>query len=138
MAVQCIGFLGVNLCTWTIDFLTIFALTLAVCLTLNLEAGYAGIPNFGKVLFVAGGATITGSVCGHVAAIVLAIDTGGNFNRNIPLIIDGINRSLSFNPTLSIELLLLGIVLAAVVGAGRADHDPGAARAAHASADSSR
>ncbi len=118
MAVQCIGLLGVNLCTWAIDFVTIFALTLAVCLTLNLEAGYAGIPNFGKVLFVAGGATIAGSVCGHVAAIVLAIDTGGNFNRNIPLIIDQINRSLSFNPTLSIELLLLGIVLAAVVGAG--------------------
>ena len=111
-------FYGINLCIWAVDYITIFALTLAVCLTLNLEAGYAGIPNFGKVLFVAGGATIAGSACGHVAALVLAVNTGGNFNRNIPFVIDNINKSLAANPILSVELLLLGILLAAGVGAG--------------------
>ena len=117
LAIPSLLIFGIDIIKWTIDFGNIFALTLAVCLTLNLEAGYAGVPNFGKVLFVAGGATIAGSVCGRVAARVLSVDTGGNFNKSIPTIIDQINKSLARQWVLSMEILLLGIVLAAGVGA---------------------
>src|SRR5207253_1779313 len=43
------------------------ALYVAISLSLNLEAGYTGIPNFGKVLFVAGGASVGGAVSGRLA-----------------------------------------------------------------------
>ncbi len=108
----------VSIITFMIDLGTIFALYLVVSLTLNLEAGYTGVPNFGKVMFVAGGAAIAGSISGRVAAIVLAINTQGDFNVNIANIIAQVNPALSNNPLLSVELLLLGVVLAAGVGAG--------------------
>lgn len=38
------------------DFIIFLAIYLVVALSLNLEYGYAGVPNFGKVLAVAGGA----------------------------------------------------------------------------------
>jgi len=43
-----------NIAIFLVDFGTIYTLYLAVSLTLNLEAGFAGVPNFGKVMFVAG------------------------------------------------------------------------------------
>ncbi len=108
----------VNVLTFMVDLGAIFTLYLVVSLTLNLEAGYAGVPNFGKVMFVAGGAAIAGALSGRVAAFVLAINTQGNFNVNIANIIAQVNPSLSTNPILSVELLLLGVTVAAAVGAG--------------------
>ena len=108
----------VNLLTFMVDLGAIFVLYLVVSLTLNLEAGYTGVPNFGKVMFVAGGAAIAGSLSGRVAAIALAINTQGNYNVNIANIIAQVNPILSNNPLLSVELLLLGVALAAGVGAG--------------------
>lgn len=117
MSVPSIVLFGVDILRFTIDLGTIWALFLAVSLTLNLEAGYAGVPNFGKVLFVAGGAAIAGSVSGRLAALVLAINTQGNYNGFIAQIITQVDASLLINPILSVELLLLGIVLAAGIGA---------------------
>lgn len=108
---------GIDIVRFLIDLGTLWALFLAVSLTLNLEAGYAGVPNFGKVLFVAGGAAIAGSLCGRLAALILGINTYGNYNGAIYLIITQVDSSLSNNPLLSIELLLLGILLAASIGA---------------------
>lgn len=110
--------IGVNIVRFAIDLGIIFALYLVVSLTLNLEAGYAGVPNFGKVMFVAGGAAVAGAVSGRLSALILAINTQGNYNGNIANIITQVNPSLSNNPLLSVELLLLGVILAAGVGAG--------------------
>ncbi len=107
----------VDVARFAIDLLNTYALFLIVSLALNLEAGYAGVPNFGKVMFVAGGAAIAGSVCGRLAAMILGINTLGNYNGNIAIIISKVNTALSANPLLSLELLLLGIILAAGVGA---------------------
>ncbi len=101
-----------------VDLGTLYALFLVVSLTLNLEAGYSGVPNFGKVMFVAGGAAIAGSVSGRLSALILSINTHGDYNGFIAQIITQINSSLSNNPLLSIELLLLGVILAAGIGAG--------------------
>ncbi len=110
--------IGVNIFRFAIDLGIIFTLYLVVSLTLNLEAGYTGVPNFGKVMFVAGGAAVAGSVSGRLAALILAINTQGNYNGNIANIITQVNPPLSNNPLLSVELLLLGVTLAAGVGAG--------------------
>jgi branched-chain amino acid transport system permease protein len=108
---------GVDIIRFLIDLGTTYALFLVVSLTLNLEAGFAGVPNFGKVMFVAAGAAIAGSVSGHLAAVILGVNTYGNFNGHIAQIITQINAPLANNFLLSMGLLLLGIVLAAGVGA---------------------
>lgn len=108
---------GVDIIRFLIDLGTAYALYLAVSLTLNLEAGFSGVPNFGKVMFVAAGAAAAGSVSGRVAAIVLGINTHGDYNGFIATIIPSINTALTQNILLSGELLLLGVFLAAVVGA---------------------
>ena len=50
------------------DLLITFAIYLIIALSLNLEYGYTGIPNFGKVLAVAGGAFTVGFFPGRIAA----------------------------------------------------------------------
>jgi len=105
-----------DIAIFLVDFGTIYTLYLAVSLTLNLEAGFAGVPNFGKVMFVAGGAAIAGSVCGRLSAIILGLNTYGNYNSHVPLLITEINPLLRNNIPLSLALLALGILLAAGIG----------------------
>jgi branched-chain amino acid transport system permease protein len=47
-----------QLFTFLLDILAYFAIYLIVNTSLNLEYGLTGIPNFGKVLAVAGGAFV--------------------------------------------------------------------------------
>jgi len=108
---------GVNIIRFMIDLMIAFALYLVVSLSLNLEAGFAGVPNFGKVMFVAAGAVVAGSVSGRLAAFILGVNTHGNYNGFIAQIITQLDSSLSGNVVLSIEILLLGILLAAAIGA---------------------
>ena len=108
---------GVNIIRFLIDLLIAFALYLVVSLSLNLEAGFAGVPNFGKVMFVAAGAVVAGSVSGRLAAFILGVNTHGNYNGFIAQIITQLDSSLSGNAILSIEILLLGVLLAAAIGA---------------------
>ncbi len=112
--IECI--FGINPVRFFVDFGVFYMLLLAVSLTLNLEAGYAGVPNFGKVLFVAGGAAIAGFVSGRLAVLALGITTAGNYNTLIARIIGQVNGSLSGNLLLSAELLLVGVVSAAGIG----------------------
>jgi len=108
---------GVNIIRFMIDLMIAFALYLVVSLSLNLEAGFAGVPNFGKVMFVAAGAVVAGSISGRLAAFILGVNTHGNYNGFIAQIITQLDSSLSGNAVLSIEILLLGIILAAAIGA---------------------
>jgi len=108
---------GVNIIRFMIDLMIAFALYLVVSLSLNLEAGFAGVPNFGKVMFVAAGAVVAGSVSGRLAAFILGVNTHGNYNGFIAQIITQLDSSLSGDAVLSIEILLLGVVLAAAIGA---------------------
>ncbi len=108
---------GVDLVSFALSFVNFYALYLAISLSLNLEFGYAGIPNFGKVLFIAGGASFAASVSGRLAAEVLGVNQHGNFivfNTNIILQVDTL---LSSNPVLAVELLLIGLAIGAGMGA---------------------
>jgi len=108
---------GTDIVTFSVDLLIIYAIYLVVSLTLNLEAGYSGIPNFGKAMFVAGGAVAAGSVSGRLSALLVGINVSGDYSNNVPLIINKLNATLSANPILSVEILLLGVALAAGIGA---------------------
>jgi branched-chain amino acid transport system permease protein len=109
-------FYGTDLVTFGISFVNFYALYLAISLSLNLEFGYAGIPNFGKVLFVAGGAAFCGSFAGQFAAWVLGINTHGNFIVFNPTITLQINNILVHNPGFAVELVALGVIIGAASG----------------------
>ena len=98
-------------------FVSFYALYLAISLSLNLEFGYAGIPNFGKVLFIAAGAAIAGSVTGRVAAWALGVNTRGDFITFNFQIMGQVNQQLLGDPLLMIALVALGLAVAAAAGA---------------------
>ncbi len=107
-------FPGFDLVSFLTGFLNFYALYLAISLSLNLEFGYAGIPNFGKVLFIAGGAAVSGSVSGRIAAAVLNVNTHGNFivfNTGIITQVDGLLPS-------HFSLVALLFALSLAIGAG--------------------
>lgn len=106
-----------DLVKFTIDFANFYALYLAISLTLNLEFGYTGIPNFGKVLFIAGGAAVSGSISGRVAALVYKINTQGDFITFNAQVITQANTLLGSDARFAVELTLFSLLLAALVGA---------------------
>ena len=97
----------------------IFCLYLIVALTVNLEFGYTGIPNFGKVLFVAVGGLLAGSLSYRLALDVLNIQST-DIIANQALYASSISTYIEKNPIFGIELLLfslaVGAGLAALVG----------------------
>ena len=104
-----------DLVSFVADFASYYALYLAISLSLNLEFGYAGIPNFGKALFIAGGAAFAGSITGRVAAWVLGVNNGDFITNNFA-IIGVVNQKLLGDPLLVVGLVILGLAIAALVG----------------------
>ncbi|TLX96072.1 MAG: branched-chain amino acid ABC transporter permease, partial [Thaumarchaeota archaeon] len=117
MALPQAVFFGVDLVKFGIDFVNFYALYLAISLTLNLEAGYTGVPNFGKVLYVAGGAAVAGSLSGRLAAYVYGINTHGDYITFNAQIITQVNNLIASDPVFATELVLLSLLIAALIGA---------------------
>ena len=111
-----IVFLGIDWIPFTIDFIEFYALYLAISLTLNLEFGYTGIPNFGKVLFIAGGAAFGGAVAGRLAAWILGVGVNEDFITFNARIITQVNNDLVSDPALAVELVVISLLVAALVG----------------------
>jgi branched-chain amino acid transport system permease protein len=112
-----ITLLGVDVLQFAISLVIFFALYLAISISLNLEFGYTGIPNFGKVMFVAGGAAIAGTFSGRFAALLYRIDTHGNYVYFNPQIISQADALLAQDPLTAVLILLLSILLAGLVAA---------------------
>ncbi len=110
-------FLGVDLVSFTITFVNFYSLYLAISISLNLEFGYAGIPNFGKVLFIAGGAAFAGSISGRLAAYVFGVNTHGDFIAFNAQIISQVDELIASDPIFVVELVLLALLIAALIGA---------------------
>jgi branched-chain amino acid transport system permease protein len=99
-----------------IDLIAIFGIYLIIALSLNLEFGYAGISNFGKVFAVAGGAFAVGFFPGRIAAWLFGIGLeyeGGNIYK----IISEVNSILGENPAVALALFFTTLVIAATIGA---------------------
>jgi branched-chain amino acid transport system permease protein len=103
--------------TFLIDLLTLFGIFAIISMSLNLEFGYTGIPNFGKLLAVAGGAFFVGAVPGRIIAYLFNTPAGSDFIKNNLEVVSSINQVLMNDPTLSIYYLLLSLVGAALAGA---------------------
>jgi branched-chain amino acid transport system permease protein len=91
-----------------------FCFFLVVSLTVNLEFGYAGVPNFGKVLFISIGAFVAGSFAYRL--MVYLLNLKGDIFGLQNLFITEINNKLAANPYLAVGLFLFMIGLAAAMG----------------------
>lgn len=103
---------------FTIDLLAFFALYLIVSLSLNLQVGYAGVPNFGQLLPVAGGAFVAGYFPGRVAAWVLGVDPNLDYVNKNSTVLNLVSPGLVSNIPLSVTLFITTLVLAVIVGGG--------------------
>ena len=102
--------------TFLIDLLALYGIYLIVSLSLNLEFGFAGIPNFGKVFSVAIGAFVAGFVPGRLAAWVMGISSPDYVKDNVRIVTE-VNSVLQGNISMALSLLLATLLVAAVTGA---------------------
>jgi len=104
---------------FVIDFLSFYTIYLMLSISLNLEYGYAGISNFGKVLFFAGGAFTVGSMATRLTILLFQgrwIDIEEYINTDV---IWGTKVSLFFaqHPLYGIFIFLFLLVLAMSISA---------------------
>jgi branched-chain amino acid transport system permease protein len=107
------------------DLTIFFAIYTIVSLSLNLEHGYTGIPNFGKVLAVAGGAFVVGFFPGRLVAWIYNIGSSeysglldyASLGHHVT-IVNEVNKILASNAALSITVFVVTLLVAGLVGAG--------------------
>ncbi|MBI1662871.1 MAG: branched-chain amino acid ABC transporter permease [Nitrosopumilus sp.] len=97
-----------------VDLLAIFAVYVIVNLSLNMEFGYTGIPNFGKVLAVGAGAFVAASVPGRIFAEMAGIE--GDYIANNLAIVSQVNLWLADNIGIGFAVFFLTLGIAALVG----------------------
>lgn len=116
-----------------------FSLYLIISISLNLEFGYTGIPNFGKMLVVVGGAFVAGYIPGRFMLLVLGslaeevkIDCGialgryltsleealENYIKCNPNIVTWINDHLANSISMTVVMFVATLGVAAAIGAG--------------------
>lgn len=99
-----------------VDLLAIFAIYAIINLSLNLEFGYTGIPNFGKVLAVGAGAFVAASIPGRIFAGMAGIE--GDYITDNLAIVSQINVWLVDNTGIGFVVFFLTLGIAAAVGGG--------------------
>ncbi|MDA4123559.1 MAG: branched-chain amino acid ABC transporter permease [Thaumarchaeota archaeon] len=97
------------------SLLAFFALYLIISITLNLEMGYAGIPNFGKVLYFMGGAAFSGSVAIRAAAWITHV-RGDPVGLDNFIIAANLTTILQSNIPASVALIALTMAIGGLVG----------------------
>jgi len=102
---------------FTIDLIATFAVYLIVSLSLNLEFGYTGIPNFGKLLAVAGGAFAVGFFPGRMVAWLLGIGQGLDYIAHNAEIVTQVTQVLENDPAFALALFSATLVIAGIIGA---------------------
>jgi branched-chain amino acid transport system permease protein len=100
-----------------IDLAPWIAAYLVISLSLNLEYGFTGIPNFGKVLCVSGGAFIVGAMPGQIIAWIYRLGEGMDYFDNHAQIMSRVNDVLAGNILLGVLMLVLSLVAASLFGA---------------------
>ncbi len=97
----------VNIALW-------FGLYLIVTLSLNLEYGYGGIPNFGKAFAVLMGAFAIGGIINRILIYIFSIS--GQIIEASSKIKTIVNSIIISNPSIGVALFLLSIVLSFILG----------------------
>ena len=101
-----------------LNILINFAIGLIITLSLNLEVGYAGLPQFGRVLAVLVGAIAAGAIPGRILAAMMGKPAGAEYAYHLInyRLVEEINKVLATNPLLSAAIFVLTLVFAALLG----------------------
>lgn len=100
-----------------VDIIAFYAIYLLLSISLNVEYGYAGIPNFGKALFFAAGGFVVGSLTSRLLAPLAGIDLHQvNFKIYNVLIATKVSQYLSGNILLALTAFIAMIILGAIMG----------------------
>ncbi len=91
-----------------------FGIYYIVAVSLNMEFGYAGIPNFGKALSVLVGAISVGGILNRL--LIWYFGVKGDLIEGNTFAIARMNEIIAAHPLAGIFLLLIAILLAMVVG----------------------
>jgi branched-chain amino acid transport system permease protein len=102
---------------FTVDLLALFAVYLIINIGLNIQQGITGIPNFGILFAVAGGAYITGGLSTRLAVSLLGIKTNLDPIFQNVSVLQVVNPILKSQPLVAIALLILFIIVGGVAGA---------------------
>lgn len=110
------AFLGIqDYFRFVVDFLVFYSIYFMLSTSMNLDYGFAGIPNLGKVLFFAIGAFVTGSLSLRIVAQIAGIQIEDFVIQNIYL--SNLATSwLSSHYLAAITILLFIIFLSALIG----------------------
>ena len=95
---------------------TIFAI---ITMSLNLETGYTGIPQFGRVAAVIAGAFAVGAIPGRVMAMFMGLPSGVEYASDTVnfKVVPQINTLLASSWLMSLGFLVMSIVIAGISGA---------------------
>ena len=99
-----------------VDLLAFFAVYLILAISLNLEFGYTGLPNFGKVLLVAGGGYVVAAFSGRFAQLLLNVAIDKDFIKDNNAVMAEINTKFSHDIFTALFVFFTTIILAALVG----------------------
>jgi branched-chain amino acid transport system permease protein len=100
-----------------LNLLATLAPFVIVTISLNLEYGFGGVPNFGKTLAVAGGAFIAGYLPGRLLVSLLGVGQGLDYVGSNNVIMPQINSILSMNVLLSLGVLFFSFGIVMLFGA---------------------
>lgn len=108
---------GMNMVLTILIQIAIFAV---ITMSLNLEVGYTGIPQFGRVLAVIVGAFAVGAIPGRLLAMFMGLPWGASYATDTVnyQLVPQINQVLSESWLLSIGFLIFSLLIAAACGAG--------------------
>src|SRR3989304_1085067 len=98
-----------------LDVILWFAIYLIIVLSLNIEYGYAGIPNCGRAMAALVGAIAVGYGVNHLLMLILGIN--GEIIEASGTVKSTVNVMISQNPLLGMGILLFSLLIAALMGA---------------------
>ncbi|MEM0000705.1 MAG: branched-chain amino acid ABC transporter permease [Desulfurococcaceae archaeon] len=99
------------------DLLALLGVYTILTLSLNVQRGYAGIPNFGLLFSFAGGAYITGSLAARLGLLLAGVGTDIDPISNSVGAMAVLNPILRSSPLLTITLTVILLLIGAVTGA---------------------
>jgi len=101
-----------------VDFTAFYSIYLMLSVSLNLEYGYTGIPNFGKVMFFAGGAFTVGAIAGRMLAPLAGIDLSKlDYCMNNVYVGSLVSRYLAQHAGLALAVFIALVIAGSLVGA---------------------
>jgi len=94
-----------------LDIVVFFCIYGIITISLNFEHGYTGIFNLGLYFPIIAGALIVAYLPGRLAMIIYNIDSGLDFARDNAVVLDMLKNRLEADPSTSILLISLTIIV---------------------------